>query len=331
MKYTVILLSLLSSTLSYGTITILALDTVTTPTAGSKTFTTGGSWTGDGTVQPFSMTSGASSNSSSPIVSDFSSGVLVTNSVSLAGTSAPYTPAGFSATHSINVTGGTTSLIGRFNLSNNLANYEFTPSAGATCVEYNVTFSDALHSRRRSSDVFLPWLGSLQMPESANATITYGGVYTVTSSDGTTANATVNPGITGGLGAATVSGRSLGALSEPTPGTLTYFQGGATTESHINSIIPQDSPNVHNDSTPASYAAGPMGDTNVNDGERVYGSSITWVLKPDGAAFVGDEVFIISLDGGRNAAPFSLPVPEPTSTSFLVLGGLSLLIRRKRL
>jgi len=306
-------------------------------TPGSVVFASGGSWAGDGTVQPFLADLGNPANSapSAQLLDDFSGGTLSLTNAALAGTSSPYTPAGFGSTHTISIADGTADLTGIFTggagSGSNNHNFSLTPSAGSTHITYSVSYTDALHSRRRTGANLLPWLGSLQMPGSANVTVTYGGVFTATSTDGTILNATTSLGIAGGISSSTISGRDFGGAAnvmEPSPGTLTYFQTAGSGNIHLNSIIPADPGNIHNNSSTGAYAAGPMGDANLNDGERVFGDTITWSIKPDGAAFTGSEVFIISLDGGLGNVPVG--IPEPTATAILALATLSFLGRRKR-
>lgn len=326
------------ATMAQGSIWV-AYDTGadgTTP--GSHTFTSGGSWAGDGTVQPFSAALPPSGPNplapNSPIVTGFSNGVLQLTDLSLAGPSAPYTPTGFSTTHSISIANGTATLSGSFNTSNVNDNYIVTPTAGSTCISYTTFFSDPLHARHTGSAQYFPWLGSLQMPNSANATITIDGISTLTSTDGTLANATSTQGIAGGLGSATITGLSLGAFIQPTSTSLQWFTETTGGESHINGLIPSDPGNLHpSDSGVPANTSTTVLDAMLNDGERVHAQSITWVLKPDSGTFDGTEQFIFSFDGARSEASALAPViaiPEPASTTLLLLGALTMAGRRNR-
>lgn len=171
MKFHPALLSLALTSISYSAF-IPSYDTGAGG-AGNQTFS-GGSWTGDGTVQPFiASSSNANSAPSAPVVTGFSNGVLELDT-SLSGNSSTFTPAGFTTSHDVSITGGTATLTGLFNSTgSNNHNYAIKVSAGTTCIEYTMTVSQALHSRRRTGHQFLPWLGSLQMPDSANVQVTY--------------------------------------------------------------------------------------------------------------------------------------------------------------
>lgn len=301
-------------------------------TAGSLVFAAGGSWTGDGTVQPynhsFPLPSPNTNSGTANLVTGLSSGVLVQDQVLLGGPAGSLTPSGFTVTHDIDIIGGSSNLQAIIANSGNINNYRLIPTAGATCITWTTTYSNPLHSRRQTANAFVPWLGSLQMPASANATVTIGGVYTATSTDGTNSTATTTAGIAGGLAAATINARSVGGLTEPTVGTLEWFRGGGTSETHINSIIPADPSSIHPNSINGAYTLATLSDANLQDGERVYADSITWVLKPDGAAFTGDEEFLFSFDGGMVAEP--VLIPEPTTAILLPLSALALMARRKR-
>lgn len=149
------------------------------------------------------------------------------------------------------------------------------------------------------------------------------------------ANTTITPGIAGGIASATINGERLGTVTAPTVDTLTYFRDITGSESHINSIIPADPGNIHASSTTGEYSLTVLGDANLNDGERVFADSITWVIKPDAnpdgsaGAFTGSENFIFSFDGGLGALGADL-IPEPSATALLGIGALGLLTRRKR-
>jgi len=340
MKYTLLLLAAGIPSISLGSVVVAVIDTGADGiTPGSLAFNAGGSWTGNGTVQPFDYsfpTAPAGGNPAAPggmatLVTGASSGSLVLTGTRLGGAANANTPAGFTTTHAFDIVGGTSDLVIALASAapGNASNWSLTPSAGATSITWTTTYSTPVNSRRRTANNQVPWLGSLQMPGSANAQITIGGISTWTSPTGLHADATSTPGIAGGIGAANISGRSLTAITEPTPGTLTYFQTAQTDQTHINSIIPVDVPNIHAASSAGAYNAAAYNDNNLNDGERVVADSITWVLRPDGDEFIGNEEFIFSFDGGLPNPPNPPVVPEPTSIALLGLGGLALL-RRKR-
>jgi len=310
------------------------IDTRDSTTVGDvTTFASGGSWTGDGTVEDFvSLGTAGHSASGSAILSGVTSGSLLMDNVLFSGEARAFTPNDFYETHTINVTGGTANVYGLINSYDNLFNLRLVPEAGVTSVEWTTEFSHSLHSRRRSSHNTLPWLGSLQMPGSADVDIVISDVYTETSSlSGLHDDSTVSTGVEGGIGAAAVSGRGVSGVDDSVPGILNYTNTAGGNEIHINSIIPEDMTNAHNSSSATPYGAGPMNDDNLNDGERVYAKSITWSITADDGAFDGTELFIFSFDGALNSESLvASAVPEPSTVSILAIGGLVMIMRRKR-
>lgn len=312
---------------------------------GVYSFTSGGTWNGDGTVQAV-VSSPAAPNVN--IVTGFSQGAIHFTDVDapVAGT---FVDANYTVTNTITVTGGTADL--QVNVTNTGINrLEVLLSAGVTSLQFNTVTSSPVHARsiKLGNNNAHPWMMSARYNSlgtsgmtNADMAMSISNIYTVT--DPTL----VNDATFGVVGSITNNSQIVGLQNgtyAKAGDSFTYNKTnfGASAQTlgfrHVELDLQAGvTSNVDyrldptKTATSDEFTANGLNDSTLSQGEQLYATTHSITLTPNGASTFGENAeFFFTMDGFQGLDTFSLvPVPEPSSILLCGLAGLGLFVRRR--
>lgn len=281
---------------------------------------TGGSWLGNGTLQP---NLDPASKSAQIAVQDFSSGSFVIDNIYPGAGRLSTNP--ISVTHTITLTGGTADLRlhnssnddGGTNLFNSTGLTDFQ---GVTEISWTIRYSEPiagradgftgsginLGNRPMGAALFLIEPGTSQGFDSFTVGMNYTDIFSA-------------PTNTGGF----TAGVPVGAVP--------LVEGFNSPSAGATSFTVDDFVNQNRKLLVRGYDYDGMGGLTSADTELVYIREMTWTISPDaGKAFLTDTLFTMSMDGDQHSNVGNVPIPEPSGSLLVALGGCLGLSYRRR-
>lgn len=330
---------LLTTPLAYGALYTTIETGADGVTAGNHTFTSGGSWTGDGTVKPVNSTD----TSDTDLVIGLTSGTLFTDEITA---DQNLIDPNFSQNHHIASESGSLDLQGRFfdtdGSAATLNRYSVTTVGNVSKITWQVVNSTRLHAKFAGSSTnnYASWLGGLRkIAGSTNMDIklTWSDIVTIWDY-----NDPASDGIDGfivffyemensGLDTIAEVNETIEATGSDIINKGTD-PGAGLNSIHWARLFDANRLKPTQGTGPNGYTAAELSDDILSQGEQLHASTLTFEITPTGGGtFDEGTTFVVSFDGLQGPDSFSIAnVPEPSSIMFSIMGFFGIVLRRKR-